>query len=63
MWVFHLEISVDSLEAAISLSFDSFSILTEVLEIHFVTFFRLFEKKYLDFSVEKILKLLWVFLS
>ena len=51
MWVFHLEISVDSLEAAISLSFDSFSILTEVLEIHFVTFF--------DFFKNNILILVW----
>ena len=45
---FYLEFSV---EAAISLSFDYFSIVTQVLKIHFLTFFRLFEKIYLDFSV------------
>ena len=49
-WDFYLKFSV---EAAISLSFDSFSmILIEVLENHFLTFFRVFEKKNLDCSVE-----------
>ena len=39
---FYLEFSV---RAAISLSFDSFSILTELLEIHFWTFVDFWKKK------------------
>ena len=44
-----------SVEAAISLSFNSFSILTEFLEIHFFVVFRFFQQKHLDFSIEKII--------
>ena len=61
---FYLEFS---LEAAVSFSFDYFSILTEVLEIHFFTFFRLFlidfcVKIYLEVSLEIfILILAWIF--
>ena len=52
---FYLEFSV---KTAISPSLRPFSILTEVLEIHIFTFFGLFEKMYLDFSVdENMLKL------
>ena len=59
-WDFYLKFSV---EAAISLSFDSFSmILIEVLENHFLTFFEFLKKNilivvwnfYLEISVGKL---------
>ena len=46
-----------SVEAAISLSFDSFSILIEHLEILFLNIFSTCGKKCLDFSVGKYLEI------
>ena len=57
---FYLEFNVG---AAISLSFDSFSILTEVLEIIFYFNSTFCNKDMLILIWEIMLKLMWVFLS
>ena len=51
-----------SVEAAISLSFDYLSIVTEVFGNSFFGFFQLFQKTVLISVRTLVLKLVWVFL-